>query len=199
MSRRNDASLTALNLSSLTSEDTDAVVEALGGNTVLVNLQLNLDFDPPVALIKAVAIKPMSSNSYLVALTDGADGHSKDSIQWACAAINNAADWRLFIIGLEVDDLTRAKCEQLARACQLGRARDALRALQQRRHLELLAHREHVRQRVGLLAWAEVPRTMSLRAERHKSRMSFLDARRGGVVTHTTRSEEAPSKRRYAQ
>ena len=51
----NGASLTALNLSSITSEDTDAVVEALEGNTALVNLQLNLHFDPPVALIKAVA------------------------------------------------------------------------------------------------------------------------------------------------
>ena len=71
------------------------------------------------ALIKAVAVAPKSSNSYLVALTDGEDRASKSRIEAAEQAISGS-EWRLFIIGLEVDPTTRKVCERLAKACPDG-------------------------------------------------------------------------------
>ena len=71
------------------------------------------------ALIKAVKKKPCSCNSYLVALTDGADSDSKATCAQAEAAIAKSP-WTVFIIGLEVDPETRLKCERLARASAAG-------------------------------------------------------------------------------
>ena len=71
------------------------------------------------ALIKAVAQQPRSHNSYLVALTDGADSNSKKTLEEAETAISNSP-WTVFIIGLEVDPETRVKCERLASACPAG-------------------------------------------------------------------------------
>ena len=71
------------------------------------------------ALIKAVNKKPRSYNSYLVALTDGADSNSKATCAEAEAAIANSP-WTVFIIGLEVDPETRLKCERLVRASAAG-------------------------------------------------------------------------------
>jgi len=56
--------------------------------------------------------KPKSSNSYLVALTDGADMDSKASIGQAMAALE-ASPFTLLLIGLEVNGTVRAKCERL--------------------------------------------------------------------------------------
>jgi hypothetical protein len=53
------------------------------------------------ALIKATKIPPQRSNSYLVALTDGYDGHSRSPMHEAQAAIA-ASPWTLLIIGLQV-------------------------------------------------------------------------------------------------
>ena len=71
------------------------------------------------ALVRAVAMEPKSSNSYLVALTDGQDQHSKASIEDACQAIRHSK-WRVFIIGLQVDAETRKVCERLAKAQDEG-------------------------------------------------------------------------------
>ena len=72
------------------------------------------------ALIKAVQVAPKSSNSYLVALTDGEDKHSlMGSFEAAKKAISES-EWRLFIIGLQVDPTTRKVCESLAKACPDG-------------------------------------------------------------------------------
>ena len=71
------------------------------------------------ALIKAVGKKPCSYNSYLVALTDGADSDSKATCEEAEMAIAKSP-WTVFIIGLEVDPETRVKCERLARASAAG-------------------------------------------------------------------------------
>merc|ERR1719198_1127898 len=71
------------------------------------------------ALVKAMATQTKSSNSYMVALTDGSDGHSKQSIEAAEQAIA-ASEWTLLIIGLQVDHITRQKCERLAKAGREG-------------------------------------------------------------------------------
>ena len=71
------------------------------------------------ALIQAVATVRRSSNSYLVALTDGADSNSLATLEEAEMAVRNSP-WTVFIIGLEVDARTRVKCERLARASAAG-------------------------------------------------------------------------------
>ena len=75
--------------------------------------------------------KPLSSNSYLIALTDGADGHSKRSIEDAEAAIAQSP-WTLLVIGLQVEPNVRQNCERLAKASPDGmyiHAADAGKAL----------------------------------------------------------------------
>merc|ERR1712093_968462 len=71
------------------------------------------------ALIQAVETTPRSSNSYLVALTDGADSNSQATLEEAEMAVRNSP-WTVFIIGLEVDPETRVKCERLASAAASG-------------------------------------------------------------------------------
>ena len=72
----------------------------------------------PLALSIARA-QPKSSNSYLVALTDGADVDSKHKIEDAEAAIAESP-WTLLVIGLQVREAVREKCERLANACPSG-------------------------------------------------------------------------------
>lgn len=71
------------------------------------------------ALIEAVKIMPCSSNSYLVALTDGADTESKHSLLDAAEALARSP-YKALVIGLEVDDKVRKKCERLANATPSG-------------------------------------------------------------------------------
>ena len=71
------------------------------------------------ALIEAVKTLPQSSNSYLVALTDGADQDSVASLEQAQRAIAQSP-WTLFVIGLEVHKNVRLKCEALADASPGG-------------------------------------------------------------------------------
>ena len=87
----------------------DATRNAVAGGTAFYD-----------ALIKAVQVAPKSSNSYLVALTDGEDRASlMGSFEAAKKAISES-EWRLFIIGLQVDPTTRKVCERLAKACPDG-------------------------------------------------------------------------------
>ena len=62
-------------------------------------------FDPNLSCrqnsIATPQIPPQRSNSYLVALTDGYDGHSRSPMHEAQAAIS-ASPWTLLIIGLQV-------------------------------------------------------------------------------------------------
>ena len=71
------------------------------------------------ALINAVKIKPCSRNSYLVALTDGADCESEHSLLDAIEALARSP-YTALVIGLEVDDEVREKCERLANATLSG-------------------------------------------------------------------------------
>ena len=70
------------------------------------------------AIIFACEKPPQSSNSYLVALTDGSDTRSTKAAEDAMAAIAESP-WTVLIIGLQVDDVTRGVCEQLA-GCSPG-------------------------------------------------------------------------------
>jgi len=71
------------------------------------------------ALIEASKWEPRSTNSYLVALTDGADMDSRSKIEAARDAIAGSP-WTLLVIGLEVHDRVRTKCESLAHSSQGG-------------------------------------------------------------------------------
>ena len=65
------------------------------------------------ALIFACEKQPASTNSYLVALTDGSDTRSTKTCEDAKAAIANSP-WIVLIIGLQVEARTREVCESLA-------------------------------------------------------------------------------------
>merc|ERR1719473_96966 len=71
------------------------------------------------ALIEMSKVMPTCSNHYLVALTDGADGHSKQSINDAIKALTGTP-WKLLLIGLEVQADVRARCEELVAASEGG-------------------------------------------------------------------------------
>ena len=72
----------------------------------------------PLALSISRA-QPQSSNSYLVALTDGADVDSKYKLEDAEAKIAKSP-WTLLVVGLEVREAVREKCERLANASAGG-------------------------------------------------------------------------------
>ena len=63
--------------------------------------------------------QPKSSNSYLVALTDGADLDSKNKIEDAQKAVAGSP-WTLFVIGLEVRERVKERCEAIVNACPGG-------------------------------------------------------------------------------
>ena len=71
------------------------------------------------ALIQAMAIPTESSNSYMVALTDGSDMDSRNNIDVTKAAIAKSG-WTLFVIGLQVNARVRERCEDLANASPNG-------------------------------------------------------------------------------
>ena len=70
-------------------------------------------------LVAARKIVPQTANAYLVALTDGADTRSRQSLAEAEVAIAQSP-WSLLVVGLEVDPQTRARCERLAAASAGG-------------------------------------------------------------------------------
>ena len=63
--------------------------------------------------------QPKSSNSYLIALTDGADMDSKAKLEEAQKVIANSP-WTIFVIGLEVRGRVKVRCEALANASTGG-------------------------------------------------------------------------------
>ena len=71
------------------------------------------------ALIQAMAIPTESSNSYMVALTDGSDMDSRNNIDVTKVAIAKSG-WTLFVIGLQVNARVRERCEDLANASPNG-------------------------------------------------------------------------------
>ena len=70
-------------------------------------------------LIQAMSVAPQSSNSYVVALTDGRDTASHKKLADAVEAIGGAP-WTLMLIGLQVDATVRKECEQAADASTGG-------------------------------------------------------------------------------
>jgi Mg-chelatase subunit ChlD len=72
------------------------------------------------ALVAVCAKERRSANSYIVALTDGVDMHSKADERAAKASIAESS-WTLLIVGLEVDRNVRQVCERLASASPNGK------------------------------------------------------------------------------
>ena len=71
------------------------------------------------ALVEVCTKERRSTNSYIVALTDGQDGHSNADEEAAKASIA-ASPWTLLIIGLQVGRNVRQVCERLASASPNG-------------------------------------------------------------------------------